>query len=99
MRRGALVLVSVLSASCASSGSTGGSGIETPSERIVATDNAGVVRTTVPPNARVTIAVAPSRAFAALKSVYEELGVPPSIADAASGRVGNTSFWKSRKLG
>lgn len=96
-----LVLLLVLAAtmSCASSGSSPGSEIATPSERIVAADNQGTYRTTVAPNAKVPIPAAPSRAFDALKAVYSELGVPLGTDDPATGRVGNTNFWKTRKLG
>ena len=97
-RFGVLLVVAGATA-CASSGSSPGSSIAMPSERIVAVDNQGVLRTTVAPNEKVTIPVAPSRAFAALRAVYEELGVPLGVADAATGRVGNNDFWKTRKLG
>jgi hypothetical protein len=99
MRRFIPLLVLASTASCASSGSSAGSGIATPSERIVAMDNQSVYRTTVQPNAKVPIPVAPGRAFEALKTVYEELGVPTGTYDPATGRVGNTNFWKLRKLG
>ena len=99
MRRFMSLLVLAATASCASSGSSPGSGIATPSERIVAMDNQAVYRTTVQPNAKVLIPVAPSRAFEAVRAVYEELGVPTGTYDPATGRVGNTSFWKTRKLG
>lgn len=99
MRRYTILLALAGTASCASSGSSPESGIATPSERIVAADNQGVIRTTVAPNAKVSIPVPPGQAFAALKSAYDELGVPVTTNDAASGRVGNTSFWKARKLG
>ena len=99
MRRFMILLGLAASAACASSGSSPGSGIATPSERIVATDHDVVIRTSVPPNARVTIPVHPGRALEALKVVYDQLGVPPSIYEPVTGRVGNTNFWKSRKLG
>ena len=84
---------------CASSGSPSGSGIALPSERVVAVDNQGVYRTTVPPNAKAVIPAPPGRVFEALKAVYAELGVPAGVSDAAAGRVGNGDFWKSRRLG
>jgi hypothetical protein len=89
----------VSTASCASSGSSSGSEIPSPSDRIVASDNQTTYRTTVAPNAKVPIPVAPSRAFAALKAVYEELGVPPGTNDPATGRFGNTTFFKTHKFG
>ena len=85
--------------SCASSGTSPQPGIATPTERVVAVDNHGVYRTTVAPNAKAPIPVAPSRAFEALKGVYAELGIPAGVSDPASGQVGNTNFWKTRKLG
>ena len=77
------LLVLAATASCASSGSSPGSGIATPSERIVAMDNQAVYRTTVQPNAKVLIPVAPSRAFEAVRAVYEELGVPTGTFSGA----------------
>jgi hypothetical protein len=73
--------------------------IVTPTERVVATDTHGTYRTTVEPSDKAHVPVAPSRVFDALKSVYEELGVPPAINDPTTGRLGNTDFWKTRKLG
>lgn len=93
------VLVLALATSCASSGSSPDSGIAPPTERVVAADTHGAYRTTVPANAKVHLPTSPSRVFNALKSVYEELGVPPAINDPATGRFGNTDFWKTRKLG
>ena len=85
-------------AACASSG-TSGSGLPTPSDRIVATDNHGTYRTTQAPNEKVAIPVAPSRAFEAVKAVYGELGIPLGVNEPATGRVGNADFWRTRKLG
>jgi hypothetical protein len=93
------LLMLALATSCASSGSSPDPGIVTPTERVVAADTHGAYRTTVPPNATAHIPVSPSRVFDALKSVYEELGVPPAINDPTTGRFGNTDFWKMRKLG
>jgi len=70
-----------------------------PSERTVAVDDQQVYRTTVLANAKAPIAASPSRAFDALKVVYEELGIPPGTNDPATGRIGNTDFWKQRRLG
>ena len=89
----------VFSASCASSGPSSDPGLVTPSERIVAADNQGVLRTTVTPNAKAHIAIAPSRVFDALKPVYEELGIPVALNDPSTGRFGNPGFSKTRKLG
>jgi hypothetical protein len=98
MRPVIVLLIVASSASCASSGSSSGSEIPSPSDRVVATDNQTTYRTTVAPNAKVPIPVGPSRAFAALKTVYEELGIPAGTNDPTTGRVGNTNFWKTRKL-
>ena len=72
-----LMLASAVS--CASSGSSSGSEMPSPTDRIVASDNHTTYRTTVAPNAKVPIAVPPGRAFTALKAVYEELGIPAAI--------------------
>jgi hypothetical protein len=93
------LVVLALATSCASAGSSPDPGIVTPTERVVAADTHGAYRTTVPPNAKAHIPVAPSRVFDALKSVYEELGVPPAINDPTTGHFGNTDFWKTRRLG
>ena len=69
-----------------------------PTDRIVASDNHTTYRTTVAPNAKVAIAVPPGRAFTALKAVYDELGIPAGINEPANGRIGNTNFFKTRKL-
>jgi hypothetical protein len=99
MRPFLITLVLASTTSCASSGSSPGSEMPTPSDRVVATDNHTTYRTTVAPNAKASLPVAQSRAFEALRGVYAELGVPPSMDDAANGRVGNTNFFKSRKFG
>jgi len=93
------LLVLVLVSSCASSRSSPDPAIAPPTERVVATDTHGTYRTTVSPNAKAHIPASPSRVFDALKSVYEELGVPPAISDPTTGRFGNTDFWKTGKLG
>jgi hypothetical protein len=93
------VLVLAVTASCASSGSSPGPDIAPPSQRVVATDNQTTYRTTVAPNAKSPVPAAPSRAFDAVRAVYDELGIPIATNDPATGRVGNTNFWKTRKLG
>lgn len=93
------LLVLVLVPSCASARSSPDPDIAPPTERVVATDTHGTYRTTVSPDAKAHIPASPSRVFDALKSVYEGLGVPPAISDPATGRFGNTDFWKSGKLG
>lgn len=100
MRFVTLLVAVACTASCASSGSsTPDPGIVTPTQRIVVADNHGALRTTVAPNARVHIPVAPSRVFDVLKPVYEELGVPSSLNDPSTGRLGNPNFFRTRKLG
>ena len=93
------LLVLALAPSCASSGSSPDPGIAPPTERVVAVDTHGAYRTTVPPNAKAHLPGSPSRVFDALKSVYQELGVPAAIYDPSTGRFGNTDFWKTGKLG
>jgi hypothetical protein len=85
--------------SCASSGPSPNTGIAAPSERIIASDNQGVMRTTVAPNAKVRIPAAPSRVLPALRGVFDDLAIPVTTNDPSSGRLGNTNFWKSRRLG
>jgi hypothetical protein len=92
------LLLLIASAACASSGSHVPD-VSMPSERTVAVDDQQVYRTTVLANAKAPIAASPSRAFDALKVVYEELGIPPGTNDPATGRIGNTDFWKQRRLG
>jgi hypothetical protein len=98
MRRLTFLLALAATASCASSSSPG-SGLAMPSERVLATDNQGTYRTTVQPNAKVLIAAAPGRTLEALRVVYEELGIPAGTYEPTMGRVGNSSFWKTRRLG
>ncbi len=93
------LVVLALATSCASSGSSPEPGIVTVTERVVAADTHGAYRPTAPPTAKAHVPVPPSRVFAALKPVYEELGVPPAIDDPTTGRFGNTDFWKTHKLG
>jgi len=96
MRRVSLLLSIVATASCASAPRTE---LALPTERTVAVDDQNIYRTTVLPNTKAPIGVPPNRAFDALKLVYEELGIPAGTHDPATGRFGNTNFWKQRKLG
>ena len=98
MRRFSLVALLAGALACASSPSSDPS-ISMPTERTVAVDDQNVYRTTVLPNARAPIPAPPARAFEALKQVYAELEIPPGTNDPATGRFGNTDFWKSRRLG
>lgn len=97
MRHFILLLMLAGTTSCASSGSPR-TGIAAPTERIVATDADNIYRTTVRPNPKVALPIAPSRAFDALKAVYAELGIPQVMSDPATGQVGNGNFFKSRQL-
>lgn len=97
MYRSCLALLVVTSAACASSPGT--SNVSLPTERTVAVDDNNVYRTTVLPNSKVPIPMPPGRVFEAVKTVYEELGVPPGTHDPATGRFGNTDFWKQRRMG
>jgi hypothetical protein len=90
--------IAIGSVACASGGSSSGN-LRTPSERIIARDNESVIRTTVAPNAKVTIAAEPSRVFQSLKPVFEQLGIPVATVDAGTYQVGNSNFWRTRKLG
>jgi hypothetical protein len=97
MRRTSLVFLLLGTAACASTSSRG-SDVSLPSERTVAIDDQQVYRTTVLANAKAPIAAPPGRAFEALKKVYDELGVPPGTHDPATGRYGNTDFYKTRRF-
>lgn len=99
MRRTGRLFLVLGTASCASSPSPRGPDVSMPSERTVAVDDQQVYRTTVLANAKAPIAAPPARAFQALKAVYDELGIPPGTHDPATGRYGNTDFYKSRRLG
>ena len=94
-----LLALPVTAWSCASSGSSPGTEIVTPTDRVVATDNHTTYRTSVAPNAKVPIPAVPGRAVEALRAVHAELGIPPGTYDPATGRVGNTNFYKTHKLG
>src|SRR5688500_2531993 len=98
MRRFPTLLLFAGVTACASSPSQD-PGIAMPTERTVAVDDQNVYRTTVLPNAKAPIPAAPGRAFEALKQVYAELEIPPGTLDPSTGRVGNTDFWKTRRLG
>lgn len=98
MRPFTILLVLAISA-CASSGPKPESEIARPTERIVASDDQGVIRSSVAPNARITIDVPPARALAVIKSVYDELGIPDAAVDPASGAITAPKFFKTRKLG
>jgi len=97
MLRSCLIVLLGTTAACASTPGT--PDVSLPTERTVAVDDRNVYRTTVAPNAKAPIAAGPGRAFEALKAVYDELGVPPGTHDPATGRFGNTDFWKQRRLG
>ena len=94
-----LLALPVSAWSCASSGSSPGTEIVTPTDRVVATDNHTTYRTSVAPNAKVPIPAVPGRAVEALRAIHAELGIPPGTYDPATGRVGNTNFYKTHKLG
>jgi len=99
MRRFQVAFLLASTAACASSPSPRGPELGAPTERTVAVDDQNVYRTTVLPNAKAPIPAPPTRAFEALKTVYTELDIPAAVSDPATGRVGNTDFWKSRRLG
>ena len=99
MYRVVFVIALAGTASCASSGSSPSPGLGTPTERVIAADNQGAYRTTVAPNAKVSLPAPPNRVFEALAAVYKDLDIPIATNDPASGRVGNTDFWKSRRGG
>lgn len=97
MRRSCVLLLVAGAAACASSGSSGPD-VSLPSQRTVAVDDQQVYRTSVLANAKAPVPAAPNRTFDAVKSVYEELGIPPGTHDPSTGRFGNTNFWKQRRF-
>ena len=97
MRAVAPLLVLAFNA-CASSGPKTDE-ISRPTERIIASDRQGMIRSSDSPNAKVTIEAPPSRVLAVIKSVYDELGIPGATVDAASGRISAPTFDKMRKFG
>src|SRR5690349_7833215 len=95
----AIAVLLVLTTGCASSGSQPESGISRPTERIVASDAQGMIRSSDTPNAKVTIEAPPSRVLTVIKSVYDEIGIPDATVDAANGRISAPTFNKMRKFG
>jgi hypothetical protein len=98
MRAIAAVLFLTVSA-CASSGAKTDSEISRPTERIVASDRQGVIRSSNPSNPRVAIAAPPSQVLTVMKQVFDDLGIASAIVDAASGRISAPTFTKTRKFG
>jgi hypothetical protein len=84
---------------CASSGPKTDSEIARPTERIIASDRQGMIRTSVGENAKVAIGAPPSRVLAVIKSVYDELGLPSATVDPASQRITAPTFDRMRTLG
>lgn len=97
--RAVTILLALAVSGCASSGSKPDSEIARPTERVVASDNQGMIRTSVTANARVTIDVPPARVLGVIASVYTELGIPSAAVDAAAGTITAPRFYKTRKLG
>jgi hypothetical protein len=98
MRAIAVVLVLAINA-CASSGSQPDSGLGRPTERIVASDRQGMIRSSADPNAKVTIEATPARVLSVIKAVYDDIGIPGATVDVASGRITAPMFNKTRKFG
>ena len=84
---------------CASSGPRTESDISRPTERIIATDKQGVIRSSDGANATFTLDVPPGRVLAEIKSVYDALGIPSATVDAANGKITAPTFYKTRTLG
>jgi hypothetical protein len=99
MRRFFLAPLLAGAAACASSQSPSSGTLAAPSERMVAVDDQNIYRTTVLPNTKAPIPAPPGRVFEAVKAVYEELEIPPGTYDPTTGRLGNSDFWKQRRLG
>lgn len=97
--RAVAVLFALAVSGCASSGTKPETEIVKPTERIVASDNQGMIRTSVAANARATIEAPPARVLAVIESVYTELGIPSAAVDAAAGTITAPRFYKTRKLG
>lgn len=92
-------LLVLATSACASSGAKPESDLSRPTERVIATDRQGAIRSSDAGNAIVTINVPPARALAVIKSVYDELGIPSATVDVAKGTISAPRFDKTRTLG
>lgn len=84
---------------CASSGPKEESDLSRPTERIIASDKQGMIRSSATENAKFTLDASPGRVLSVIKSVYDELGIPSSVVDAANGRITAPTFFTTRRLG
>ncbi len=95
MRSGILrVAFALVLTACATSAAS------TPSDRVLATSDAGVIRDydsfASPP---VNIPALPDSVYPVLTAIYKELGIEIEVYDPPSGEIGNKSFSKTYRLG
>lgn len=94
MRR--LLFAVVILTGCASSGASSDPSI--PTDRILATDNGNVYRTTNLPAASTVVPFAADRVMRALATVYTKMGIDLTLIDPPTGRIGNPHFIRRREI-
>lgn len=94
MRR--LLFAVVLLAGCASAGAVPDP--DRPADRILATDQGQVIRTTDTPAASTVLPFPPDRVLRGLATVYTKLGIELTLIDPPTGRIGNPRFVRRREL-
>jgi len=72
--------------------------VPSPEERVLATTEAGVVRSHENLAADSVLNASPAAALAALEAAYTELGIEVKFRDNATGQLGNKRFSKVRDL-
>ena len=102
MRRFPILLVLPIAAACASAPATQSGPTTISTTRISGGAQAGetaITTTTVSPTATVEIQAPLDRTWAALRAVYDSLGIPVSTVDASQHLLGNTGIKLRRQLG
>jgi hypothetical protein len=95
--RAPLLLVSL--AGCGSSGALPGRTQPTETVRVSSAGQTALGTSTLRDDHAATIAAPYDAVWAALPAVFDSLGIPVTVRDAASGQVGNTGFEVRRLLG
>jgi hypothetical protein len=90
----------VLAAACASAGGTGVAPSNQTTTQVLVSGTAQptYVSTEAPVGASVTTAFSPDTAMVMLEAAYGQVGIPITVRDPATGRVGNTRFLVRRVL-
>lgn len=94
MRR--LLFAVVLLAGCASSGAVPDP--DRPTDRILATDEGQVFRTTDLPAVATVLPFPADRVMRGLATVYTKLGIDLTLIDPPTGRIGNPRFVRRREI-